>query len=73
MVANDDLSETSWIKYIQINVREHGRDNKKGTIQRKWQHCGHKTQDEDKQQQKTHHYIQTNSDNVNKTSYTWST
>ena len=52
MVANDDLSETSWIKYIQINVREHGRDNKKGKIQRKWQHWGHKTQDEGKQQQK---------------------
>jgi hypothetical protein len=30
MAANDDLSETSLIKYIQINVREHGRDNKKG-------------------------------------------
>jgi hypothetical protein len=29
MAANDDLSETSLIKYIQINGREHGRNNPK--------------------------------------------
>ena len=43
------------------------------TIQRNWQHWTHKTQDEDKQNEKHnaicvgHHYTQTNTNNVNKT------
>ena len=36
----------------QINVREHRRDNQEWTIQINWQHCLHKTQDEDKTKQK---------------------
>ena len=31
------------------------RDNQEWTIQRWWQHCVHKTQDEDKQSKKTQH------------------
>jgi hypothetical protein len=68
MAANDDLSETSLIKYIQINGREHGRNNpeKMATLG---------TQDTGRRQTttKTRHYTQTNSNNVNKTSYNWST
>ena len=33
----------------QINVSENRRSNQEWTIQRKWQHCVHKTQDKDKQ------------------------
>jgi hypothetical protein len=38
-----------------INVRENQRGNKEWTIQRNWQHWVHKTQDEDKQNNKTQH------------------
>jgi hypothetical protein len=33
----------------QINVRENRRGNQEWTIQRHWQHCVQRTQDEDKQ------------------------
>ena len=36
----------------QISVREYQRDNQEWTNQRHWQHCVHKTRDEDKQNKK---------------------
>jgi hypothetical protein len=33
----------------EIKVRETRRDNQERTIQRRWQHWAHQTQDEDKQ------------------------
>ena len=38
-----------------INVREIRRGNQEWKIQRHWQHCAHKTQDEDKRNTKTLH------------------
>ena len=38
---------------FEINPRESRRDNQEWTIQRNWQHCAHKTQDEDKQNTET--------------------
>jgi hypothetical protein len=50
----------------QFNIREYRRGNQKKTIPRNWS-----TQDEDKHKHNTicvgHHYIQTNTNNVNKT------
>ena len=34
---------------FHANVRKNRRGNQKWTIQRNWQHCVHKTQDEEKQ------------------------
>ena len=59
---------------LYINVREYRSGNQKWTIQRNWQHWVHKTQDEDKQNNKIHitvfvghHYMHKNTNNVNKT------
>jgi hypothetical protein len=40
---------------IRINIREHRSGNQEWTTQRKWKHREHKTQDEDKQQNKIQH------------------
>ena len=40
---------------ISINVRENRMDNQEWTIQKQWQHCALKTQDENKQTTKTQH------------------
>jgi len=37
---------------MQIYVRENRRGNQKWTTERNWQHWAHKTQDENKQDQK---------------------
>jgi len=48
--------------------------NQEWTLQRNWQHWVHKTQDDDKHNKKKHYtisvghyYLQTNTNNVNKT------
>ena len=52
-------------------MREYQRCNQKWTIQRNWQHPVHKHEDKAKQKHNTicigHHYVQTNTNNVNKT------
>jgi hypothetical protein len=56
---------------LTINVREHRRGNKNNghSGKKTWQHWVHKTQHEDKQNKaKKHHYAQTNTNNVYKTS-----
>jgi hypothetical protein len=40
-----------------MNVREYRSCNQERTIQRNWQHCVHKTQDEDKQNKNTAQYV----------------
>jgi hypothetical protein len=54
---------------VLINVRENRSGNREWTIQRNWQHWVQKTQDEDKQNTICvgHHYMQANTNNVNKT------
>ena len=44
--------ETGRRQTKQINVRENQRGNQEWTIQRHWQHCVQRTQDEDKQTNK---------------------
>jgi hypothetical protein len=55
-----------------LNVREYRRDNQKRTIQRNWQHRVHNKKKKNKIKHNTicvgHHYTQTNTNNVNKTS-----
>ena len=56
-----------------INAREYRRGNKKKwTIQRNWQHMVNKTKKNKAKTQDTifggHHYTQTNTNNMNKTS-----
>jgi hypothetical protein len=55
---------------LEINVREFRRGNQKWTIQRNWQHRVHKTK-KTKQKHNTicvgNHYMQINTNNVNKT------
>jgi hypothetical protein len=46
------------------NVRKNRGGNQNWTIQRNWQHCVHKTQDEEKQKN-IHNYPQTKVNNVN--------
>jgi len=38
---------------VKQNVRENRMGNQEWTIQRNWQHCLHKTHDEDKQENNT--------------------
>jgi len=47
--------DCSLIRFIvfYINVRENRRGNQEWTIQRNWQHCVNKTQNEDKQNKNT--------------------
>ena len=57
----------------KLNVREYRRDNQKRIIQRNWQHrIRYTRQRKTKQKHNTiyvgHHYTQTNTNNVNKTS-----
>jgi hypothetical protein len=40
-----------------MDIRDYRRGNQKWTIQRNWQHRVHKTQDEDKQNKHTKHYV----------------
>ena len=59
------------LKYMKINVREYRRGNQKLTIQINWQHRVHKMKKNKPKSQHNmsgHHYIQTNTINVNKKS-----
>ena len=53
-----------------INVRENRRSNHEWTIQRNWQHWGHKTKTNETKKHNTiclgHQYWQKNTNNVNK-------
>jgi hypothetical protein len=60
-------------KTDMINIREYWRDNQKWTIQRNWGHRVHKTKKNKSRQKHNmicvgHHYMLTNTNNVNKTS-----
>ena len=55
-----DMSKTLCYKTLRINVRENRRGIQQWTMQRKWQHLVHKTQDEGKQiQNRTQHALDT--------------
>ena len=48
-LATLGTQETGQRQTKQINISENRKSNQEWTIQRKWQHCVHKTQDKDKQ------------------------
>ena len=55
-LATMDTQDTGQRQRKQINVRENRRGSQVRTIQRNWQHCVHKTQGEDKQENNTENY-----------------